>query len=49
VNSVSSSNNTADINAILFDEDKVHVANDPSDDDINRCGAHLGGSKTLKK
>jgi hypothetical protein len=35
VNSVSSSNDTADVNVIPFDEDKVHVANDPSDDDIN--------------
>jgi hypothetical protein len=35
VNSVSSSNDTADINMIPFDEDEVHVANDPSDDDIN--------------
>ncbi len=35
MNSVSSSNDTADVNVIPFDEDKVHVANDPSDDDIN--------------
>jgi hypothetical protein len=35
VNSVSSSNDTADVNMIPFDEDEVHVANDPSDNDIN--------------
>jgi hypothetical protein len=35
VNSVSSSNNTADVNVIPFDDDEVHVANDPSDDDID--------------
>jgi hypothetical protein len=35
VNSVSSSNDTADVNVISFDEDEVHVANDPSDNDIN--------------
>jgi hypothetical protein len=32
---VSSSNKTADVNVILFDDDEVHVANDPSDNDIN--------------
>ncbi len=35
MNSVSSSNDTADVNVITFDEDKVHVANDLSDYDIN--------------
>jgi hypothetical protein len=35
VNLVSSSNDTADVNVIPFDEDEVHVANDQSDNDIN--------------
>jgi hypothetical protein len=35
VNSVSSSNNKADVNVIPFNDDEVHVANDPSDNDIN--------------
>jgi hypothetical protein len=28
-------NDTAEVNMILFDENKVHMANDPSDHDIN--------------
>jgi hypothetical protein len=35
VNSVFSSNDKADANVIPFNEDEVHVAYDPSDDDIN--------------
>jgi hypothetical protein len=35
MNSVSSSNDIADVNVIPLDEDKVHVANDPSDNGIN--------------
>jgi hypothetical protein len=33
--SIFSSNDTADVNVIPFDDDEVHVANDLSDDDIN--------------
>jgi hypothetical protein len=33
--SVTSSNDSTDVNVIPFDDDKAHVSNDACDDDIN--------------
>jgi hypothetical protein len=50
-NSVSSYNDTEAVNMISFDDDDVHVANDPSDDDINTFFMlmSLSSSKTDKE